>query len=444
MRKLIFAVLFVILSLQLSHASNLIEGKLKNGLAYRIYLKSNLPIVGVNIKVKAGSVFDPKGKFGLAYVVGHSLENCDTPMLTAEKLREMFDKYGIESSVRVSKGFIDINFVGLSENLDRIFCIINEIMNSKFDEKGIDFVRRDALNSVYSLKNDKDYLSIHAAFVGLIKQKSINHTSIGEISTLQKIKRDDVVRFFKTYFKPNNMVISISGGGFDPKEAIEEIELYFSKLKEGKNEEFEKPIFRKGLHISDIIKPQTKQSYIYFAFPSFGCCLKEYYATLILGRILGGGLDSVLMKDIRTKHGYAYSSFAFNYRLPKGGVFVIGLQTENKFTLKAIERVFTDIKGIDKFITPKSVALAKDYFSGSIPISLQRPEAIAAYLSDAYFKGINSLPWIHFEKKIKDISVDDVKSVAHKIFSGSVSIGIVSYKDFSQKIEEIARQYGYR
>ncbi len=447
MRKFVsvFIVCLITLYAFVSYSSNLIEGKLKNGLAYRIYLKSDLPVVAVNLKIKAGSVFDPEGRFGLAYVVAHSLENCNTPMLTAEKLRIAFDKYGIKGSVGVSKGFIDINFVGLSENIDRIFCIINEFLHSKFDKAGIDFVKREAVNSLLSLKNDKDYLAIHSAFVGLIEQPSINHTSIGEIEDVKRIERRDVLRFFNTYFKPNNMVISVSGGGFDPQIVIDEMKFYFENRKGLRKPVFENPRFLKGLHVRNIVKPNTKQSYIYFAFPSFGCCSKEYYATIILAHILGGGLDSVLMKDIRTKHGYAYSAFAFNYELPKKGVFVVGLQTENRFTLSAIDRVFADIKDIDKFITAKRVKLAKDYFSGSIPVSLQNNQSIAVSLSNAYFNGIDELPWIHFEKSIDNITVEDVKKVASKIFnSGSLSIGVVSYKDLTTKIKSIAKKYGYR
>ena len=443
MKRLILIVVIVLFGFN-SYASNLVEGTLKNGLAYRIFKKSNIPIISVNIKIKAGSVFDSNGKFGEAYVVANSLENCDSPKYKAERLRFLFDKYGVESSVSVNKGYITISATASNGNITPLFCLLNEILHSKFDIKGIEFVKRDTINSIKALENDKDYLAIHSAFVSLIGNKSYSHTSLGTLKGVKNLKRRDIVDFFKKYFRAKNMVISVSGNGFSSNTIIQNIRYYFSSLNGGYQVSFPKLKFNYGLHIKDIIRPQTKQSYIYFAFPSFDYGTREYYSAKLLAFILGGNLNSYLTKDIRTKHGYAYSVFSFVYRLPKKSLFVIGLQTQNKFTLNAIEEVFKDIKNYNAYITKKNLSLVKSYIEGSIPIGLQLPQSIANSLSDGYFSKIKGLPWQYNLKKINEVSIEDLKKAAKKLFSSNVSIGIVSFKDFSKKIKSIAESYGYR
>ena len=443
MKRIIVAAILIFVFSLTSLASNLVEGKLKNGLVYRIYKSSNLPIISVNIKVKAGSVFDPKGKFGEAYVVGNALENCNSPKYKADRLRFLFDKYGVESGVSVSKGYITITATALKKNIVPLFCLLHEILNSKFDQKGIDYVKRNTVNAIKSLKNDKDYLAIHSAFVSLIKEKSYNHTSLGTVDGVKNVTGEDVVGFFKKYFNTSNMVVSISGG-CSVKNMEKDIEFYFSSIKRGKEIQFSQVEFNSGIHVRDIVKPNTQQSYIYFAFPGFEYGTREYFASQLLAFILGGNLNSYLMKDIRTKHGYAYSVFSFVYRLPKKSVFVVGLQTQNEFTLNAIDEVLKDIKSFDSYITDENLKLSKDYMEGSIPIALQTPQSIASALSDGYFLGINGLPWEFDVNQLKKMRLGDLKKAAKAIFSNTISIGIVSYKDFTKSIEDIVRRHGYR
>ena len=442
-KRLFFIVVLLFAFSSVSFGSNLIEGKLKNGLTYRIYKKSNVPIISVNIKVRAGSVFDAKGKFGEAYVVGNALENCNSPKYKADRLRFLFDKYGVESGVSVDKGYITINATALNKNIVPLFCLLHEILNSKFDQKGIEYVKRNTINSIESLKNDKDYLAIHSAFVSLIKESSYNHTSLGTALGVRNVRRNDVVSFFNRYFNASNMVISISGD-FSDIDVKKDIEFYFSSIKKGKEAKFPNLDFKSGLHVRDIVKPNTKQSYVYFAFPGFEYGTRKYFASKLLAFILGGNLNSYLTKDIRTKHGYAYSVFSFVYRLPEKSVFVIGLQTQNKFTLNAIDEVFKDIKSFNSYITDENLKLSKDYMEGSIPIALQTPQSIANGLSDGYFLGTKGLPWEFDIDQLKKVNLGDLKKTAESIFSNTVSIGVVSYKDFTKSIESIAKRYGYR
>lgn len=422
-----------------SSASTLYENTLDNGLRYRIYSAGTLPIISVNIKVKAGSYFDKK--FGEAAVLASSMDSCSTKDLASEQFRDMVDAAGGRIGVLASKEYIDISAKFPLSQYDRMFYLLSEMFRSRFDKKNFNFVKKNAVNRVESLKSDNDYLSLHAAFAGLIRQPEYYHTSLGRVKSIRSISVNDISVFFKNYFTTENMVISISGGQLKKDKIEHAIKRYFSFLKRGKSYDFEPLAFKKGLFVKDIIKP-VKQSYIYLAFPSFSGTDRRYYAAKILSFIMGGNLSSVLAQDIRTKHGYSYSVFAFNYELNRGGVFVIGLQTQNRFTLDAVRRIFEDIKNIDGFITPKRIEDAKRYLIGKNEIALQNSSSMADSLSLAYMLNISKLPWVHFRKNIDAVKPDDVTGAAKYIFS-NVSIGIVSNKNYKDDISKIAKEYGY-
>lgn len=440
MKKIVIAVVSVFLSFSYAYAGNLYRGKLSNGLNFRIYKTNDLPIISVDIKIKAGSYFDKK--FGEANVLANSLDSCATSHLTADEFRDMVDALGGRISSSASKQYIDITAKFPLSKADRMFCLLSEMFKSKFDKKNFDFVKREAVNEIKSLQNNKDYLAIHAAFVNLLAQNAYSHTSLGTIKGIRSITRKDIKTFFKQYFNTNNMVISVSGGKFNEKDIADMIKSHFSFLKIGKRALLAPVVFKKGLFVRDVIRKQAKQSYIYMAFPAFSSLDKRHYAAKILAFILGGNLDSVLAKDIRTKHGYAYSVFAFNYQMKKGGIFVIGLETQNIFTTYAVKRVFEDVKNIDNFITPDRIEDAKRYLIGRNEIALQSSLSVADALSSSYMLNIKELPWLSFRKEISKINRDDVVQAARKIFK-SVSIGIVSSKNYEKEIKQMAREYGY-
>ncbi len=439
MKKIVMIIILILASFSYSYAGNLYKGRLSNGLGYVIYKTKDLPIISVDIKIKAGSYFDKK--FGEANVLANSLDSCSTEKLTADEFRDMVDALGGRISSSASKQYMDITAKFPLSKADRMFCLLSEMFKSKFDKKNFDFVKKEAIDRIKSLQNDNDYLAIHSAFVNLLPQIAYSHTSLGTLKGIRSIKRQDVIGFFHRYFNTDNMVISVSGGGFKESSIADMIKNHFSFLKKGKSYDFKPVKFNKGLFVKDRIR-NVKQSYIYMAFPAFSENNRLHYAAKILAFILGGNLDSVLAKDVRTKHGYAYSVFAFNYQMKTGGIFVVGLQTQNIFTTDAIKRVFDDIKNIDKFITDDRVEDAKRYLTGLNEIRLQSSLAVASALSDSYMSGIKELPWVHFRKNIYKVSKSDVKEAAKKIFR-SVSIGIVSDKNYKKEIVKIAKEYGY-
>ncbi len=440
MKKIFVIAAAVVLGLSFcASAGNLYSGQLSNGLNYRIYKTNDLPIVSVDIKIKAGSYFDKN--FGEADILSNCLDSCDTEHLTSDEFRDMADELGARISTSVSKEYIDINAKFTLEKADRMLCLLSEMFKSKFDKKNFDFVKKQASDKVKSLQNDNDYLAIHSAFVGLIKQPAYYHTSLGTINGIESVKRKDIIEFFKRYFNTDNMVISISGGKFNAKDMEKLLKTHFSFLKRGKRYSFAPVQFKSGVSIKDIIKP-VKQSYIYTAFDGFKPKDKLYYASKVLSFILGGNLNSVLMKDIRTKHGYAYSAFSFNYDLQQGGIFVIGMQTQNIFTEDAVRRLFDDIKNIDKFITDDRIEDAKRYLIGRNEIALQSSLSIANSLSSSYMMNIKGLPWVHFKRKIDTVTKNEVIEAAKEIFKNP-SIGIVSNKNYKNDIEKIVKNYGY-
>lgn len=444
MKKLfLLVIMFFVSSVAYAETPHILKSQLNNGLKYVIYKSSNVPVVAVDIKVKAGSYFDPPYRFGLAKVTAQCLESCGSESMNSDVMRKIIDKNGINISVRTSKEYADIHAESISNKMKTLFYILSQMLKPRFNQSDFENVKREAIDGVTSLKNNYDYIAIHSSFINLIDEKRYSHSSVGSIKDIKKITIKDAKSFYDEYYSANNMIISVAGGGFNISSVDRYIKKYFSFLHKTYGAKLGELKFKNTNHVSSSIK-NVKQSYIYISFPSVGLMNRYRYDVKLMSFIIGGGLQSVLSEDIRKKRGYAYSVFSLNYSLTNGGIFVIGLQTQNKYTLKAINAIFSDIANIEQFINDHRLKLAKRFMIGSMPIGLQSALSVAGRLSDMYTYNIDELPWIYDEKHIEDVNFRDVKFIAQKIFAGNISVGIVSKKDYTKDINAIIKKYEKR
>ena len=65
------------------------------------------------------------------------------------------------------------------------------------------------------------------------------------------------------------------------------------------------------------------QVHIVLGFPSVGFGDPDYYPTLLLSTLLGGGMSSRLFQEVREKRGLVYAIYTFASVYRDGGVFGI-------------------------------------------------------------------------------------------------------------------------
>ncbi len=411
----IFFVLFFCINL---FSQNILIKKSSIGLTYSIY-KVNSRVSAINVLVRAGSIYDPKGKYGVANFLAVMLKKGGTLKYSSDKLLNSLDKYGIELFSSASKDFITIGMKFINDYKPQALEIFKEILfHPAFNYNEFLAVKKEMIGQIKSLQNNNDYLAIHEGFVKLLKDPDFSHTTTGTIKDVQGITIKDLKDFYKKYFVPKNMIVSFCGD-FSESEVKKFIDKNFDF--KGRDIKFKSPL--KKLEFTDksekiYYKKPLKQSYIYILFPSQGYFGKDYYAIKVLSFILGGNLTSILPIKIRKEKGLAYSIFSTNYSMVEGGVFVIGLETENKncnIAIKTILDVLRELK--EKGISKKQIENAKNFFEGSIYIGLQSSYALASSISNGIYFKKKMPPWEYDVKMIKKITNKQVNNVMKEIFN---------------------------
>lgn len=144
---------------------------------------------------------------------------------------------------------------------------------------------------------------------------------IGSIEDLKKNTKEDLRKFFDTYYVPNNMVISVAGD-VDADEVYKMVKRNYSHLKP--NQELVKIDARKPYKLRDKM-PKEYHMYGEYGLPQFRYIFKfektiydkESYAMVLLTSIIGSG-DS----------GYLKNRLVMNKKSPLNWVYVSSMSLQ--------------------------------------------------------------------------------------------------------------------
>jgi predicted Zn-dependent peptidase len=152
-----------------------------------------------------------------------------------------------------------------------------------------------------------------------------HHSLIGSMEHLSNASLDDVAQFFRTYYTPDNAVLSIAGD-FEIDEAKELVAKYFGDIPRGKERpplsNMELPLTF-GKAIRSVVEDDVSLARVYISFrsPIFGS--EEYYAASVAGAILGMRRGSRLYRSLVRERQVAADAAAFTFDLAKGADLLI-------------------------------------------------------------------------------------------------------------------------
>jgi len=238
-----------------------------------------------------------------------------------------------------------------------------------------------------------------------------------EYATIGGISRDDLVAFHKKFFGPNNMMLGI-WGDFDTGRMIKKIEKAFEGW-EKVDMDFPKvtPVkYQFPQTVNVIRKDDVNQSNIYLGHIGGLKNNPDYFALILMNRILGSGFTSRLFKNVRSREGLAYSVFGIysaNYDFP--GLFYVGCQTKSAATVKAIRAMTEEVRKMTQSeVTDEELALARDSYLNSFVFNFDtKGEIVARLMTYVYYD--YPLDFLQKSKEsIEKVTKKDILRVAKK------------------------------
>ena len=388
---------------------------LPNGLVLLVCEERSLPFVTVQLLINSGAWKDPSGEEGLSYLTARGLL-LGTSKRKVTAIHEALDFMGAGLSSSSGRDYATLSLKVLKKDLDKGWDLFMEVLTQPtFPEEEIQREVEKTLAAIQSAEDQPDEVAEKEFQKTLFLNSPYGHPVEGTKESLPRITREAIHRFYRSYYHPNNAILTIVGDisadevktrllpGLAkwPVAEIPKIPFKTSFAKEPKTVKIDRGI---------------TQANIILGHAGVSRDNPDYYALVVMNYILGGGgFSSRLTEEIRNKRGLAYSVASFFDTGKYPGSFQIVLQTKNSSAREAIALSLQEVERIRKeLISEKELDGAKKYLIGSFPMRLNTQGKLTGFLTQVEYFGLGLDYPEKYPSLIQSITREEVLRVAKK------------------------------
>jgi zinc protease len=320
---------------------------LPNGLAVILSRDTRVPMVAVNLWYHVGPANEEPGRTGFAHLFEHMMfqSSKHTPPDSHFKLLEAAGASDINGTTDYDRTnyfeTVPANQLELALWLesDRMGYLLDKVDQAALSNQQ-DVVRNERRQSV---ENQPYGLADEALIQALFpKGHPYYGNVIGSHEDIQAVKLDDVRRFFRQYYSPNNASLAIVGD-FDAAQAKALVEKYFGTLKRGPDVPAIKAETPKiTSERRKAVKARVELPRVYMAWVTSPILKPGDADADVASNVLGGGRSSRLYKKLVYEKQIAQTVSAQQYSLILGSIFQIEATARPGHTVEELEKAIED------------------------------------------------------------------------------------------------------
>ena len=414
---------------------------LPNGMTLIVQENHANKTVALSGFVRAGSAFDPDGKYGDAQMTAAMLGR-GTTTKTALQLALSLESVGASVGIGAGEESASLGGASLSQDFGlTLNTLADELQRSSFPTDQIERLRAQILSGIEDSRQDTGGTGgagtqAEIAFAQAIYPKGHPYwdpTLDQSAAAIKSLTRADLTAFYNTYYRPDTTALVVVGDVNTP-DVIKQVTAAFGG--------WPKPASpAPALRIPDVPVPakapapiviplaDAPQTSILFGYSGgLTQTSPDYFAAQILNYTLGGDtFGSRLGKSIRDENGLAYSvSSGFEAR-HGAGPFQVFVGANPKNATRAITLLRQILTQEQQYgVTPDEVRLAKLYITGSYPLRLETNAGVAGVLTLAEDYGLG----LDFPQRrnalYNAVTVEQVNAAAKKYLHPGTGVLVIA------------------
>ncbi len=301
---------------------------LPNGLRVVVLEDHSAPVVALQTWVHFGSADEGPAIAGIAHVFEHMLFK-GTERFPNGEIAALIE--GAGGSVNAWTSYDEtVYHVTLSSRFwETGFDVLSDaVLYSLLDDTELAREKEVVLEELWRGKDNPDREISERLFELTYTTHPYRRPVIGSEETVTQIGRDDMLRIFRTWYVPNNMILVVVGD-FDTTVLLQAVEDRFGVFPapdlpvRPRPEEPPQTAPRVSAFTF-----QAEMARVKIAFPGLAAADPQVPALDLLSDLLGSGYNSVLYTELKRRRDLAYDVYAYSYTPQDRGMFMLGASCE--------------------------------------------------------------------------------------------------------------------
>ena len=318
---------------------------LANGLRVLVRRDITAPVAAIVTYVNAGYFDETDDVAGIAHVLEHMFFKGTPTRGVGEIARQTKAVGGYLNAATIYDHTLYYAVVPSSGFVPALEIQADAYLNSLIDEQELARELEVIIQEAKRKVDNPGALAIETMYELLHDRHRIRRWRIGREEGLRRLTRDDVVRFYRNFYRPSNTVLAIVGD-LDPDFAFDQVERLYGETRAGEPErsngpsEDREPGFRYRELTGDIAQTQLA-----IGWRTPGTLHPDSAPLDMLATVLGAGRASRLYRATRERK-LVSGIAAFNYNPRDIGVFAIHAEAPPERAVAALDAIWDQIRRV--------------------------------------------------------------------------------------------------
>ncbi len=402
---------------QLSHGAESQQGAIRvshlpSGLIVVTERMDRVETVSFGAYVASGTRNETEEENGISHFLEHMAFK-GTERRTALGLAEEIENVGGHMNAYTAREQTAFYIKSLKEDLPLAADIIGDILtHSTFDPEEVERERGVILQEIGQANDTPDDIIFdhfqEAAYPG----QPMGRPVLGTEDRVRAFGREALMAYMQAHYTTHNTVIA-AAGNLTHEHVLELVDRHFADMPSRLV-----PAALPGVYHGTEFREQRDldQVHIVLGFPGPAYGDADFYPTMLLATLLGGGMSSRLFQEVREKRGLVYSIYTFTAPYMDSGLFALYAGTGEAEAAEVIPVTITELQKVQEGIKETELDRARAQVKAGLLMSLEstgsRCEQIARQIQ--VFGRV--VPTAETVGKIEAVTSAEVLAVAEKLF----------------------------
>ena len=415
--------------------------KLANGLTVLLMEQHEVPVISFSYAVRAGAAADPAGKPGLASLTAGLLRK-GTKSRSADQLSSELDFIGGTLNAGTNYDYSNGAVEFVKKDIDKGLELFTDVLlNPAFPQDEVTKLLKQRIDGIKSAKDQPPAVLDSYFDAYLYGSHPYGRPDEGDERSLGAITRDDVVKFYQSYYAPANTIVAVVGD-FSTAEMERKLTDKFSawsgKAMPTVPVPDPQPFTGKKLLLID--KPDSTQTFYQIGNVGISRTNPDRIYIQVINTLFGGRFTSMLNSALRIQSGLTYGARSSFAERRVAGPFAISTFTPNETTEKAIDMTLDVLGRLHaKGITEEELKSAKSYLKGQFPPTIETSDQLAALLTQLEYYGLGENDVNDYYARVDSMTMADAQRVIKQYFPSDNLVFVLIGK--ASDIQNVAKKY---
>jgi zinc protease len=413
-----------------------------NGLTLAVVERRGLPIVDLDLVIRAGAAFDQPSLAGRALMTAEMIDE-GTPSRSAMQIADEIDYLG--GDLHISAGFDStvLSLHILTERLEPALDVFADVaVQAEFPSSEFERKKRERLTGLLQDRDEARIVANKALALGIFgAQHPYGVPAGGTYESMGALSLQQVHEFYRQHFGPANAFV-VAVGDVVFADLVGRLGQRFEAWRgpAAANAVLEPTSLSPATRTLLVSKPGAAQAEIRVGHIGPARDTSDYFPLVVMNTILGGAFTSRLNLRLREEMGVTYgASSKFGWRR-NGGVFWASSAVDREAAAESVNVMLQEMRRMqDSQLDPNEVRRAVQYLAYGLPRAFETTDDIAAHLREQFLYGLELDYWAAYVDRVLAVTPQQVTEVARRYLhpDRAVTVVVADRVDVEEKLHAL-------